>query len=193
MKIPILTGLITVSIFLAGCGKGNSESGSATPTNAPTDTASADNAMDASPMPARPAASVSGPVTQPILTAWQEGDKAKAIKLFADSDWGARPIFAAGMALSLSEGQLKALPVADQELKSKELNAQRDLIKQLGDAVAQAGRDDAARGETDQARRVFISLKQFGAAIDSPDCLGAVQVVGKVSKNIANSELAKIK
>lgn len=192
MRIAIIIGFVAASIFLTSCGRGNSESSSALPTEAPTNGTSVSEQIDASPAAAPAPAFSSLPVTQPILTAWQEGDKANAIGLFLKADWNARPIFAPGMALGLSEGQFKALPDADREIKYKELMAQLDLIKQLVGAVAQAGRDAAANGDAAQARKCFVSLKQFGVALDSPDRLHFVQIVGQVSTNMAETELAKI-
>jgi hypothetical protein len=138
------------------------------------------------------APAASSPVTQPVLAAWQEGDKPRAISLFVDSDWTARPTFASGMALSLSEDQFKALSEADRELKAKEMMAQLDLMKQLAAAVAQAGREAAANGDSVQARKCFTSLKQFGAALNVPDRLRLVQLVGQVSQKMADNELARI-
>jgi hypothetical protein len=192
MRIATITGLVAASIFLTGCGKSNSPSSSASPAEAPTNGASVSEPIDATPAPAPATAFSSSPVTQPILTAWQEGDKANAIGLFLRADWNARPIFAPGMALSLSEDQFKVLPDADREIKYKELMAQLDLLKQLVGAVAQAGRDAAANGDAAQARKCFVSLKQFGVALDSPEQMGPVRVVGQVSRNMADTEMAKV-
>ena len=191
MNFAIFAGLIAVGILLGGCGKKNSETGSASPPTATSNMAPADTSMDTS--PASASAGVSGsPVVQPVLIAWQEGDKARAINLFVGSDWSARPTFPGGMALSLSEGQLKALPEADRALKYQQVSAQLDLMKEVVAAVNEAGQAAVASGEVVNARRCFMSLKQFGAALDNPDRLQQLQILGKVSKNMADAGLGKL-
>ena len=176
MKIAIITGVMTTTILIAGCGKKNGSSvSSATQPTAQTD-----------------AASSSSPVSQPALTAWQQGDKAAAVSSFLAADWSARPLFAAGSTLSLNEDQFKALSDADRQAKSREMMTQLPLLKQLAAAVAQAGRDAASKGDAPQARKYFTSLKQFGAALESPDYTLIVQLVGKGMEKTADTELAKI-
>ena len=173
MKNAIITGVLAATILMAGCGKKSSSSSAAPPT-------------------AQAAASSSSPISQPALTAWQQGDKATAVSSFLAADWSARPLFAAGSPLSLSEGQFKALSDADRQAKSNEMLPQISSLKQLGAAVAQAGRDAAAKGDTAQARKCFTSLKQCGTALESPDCLQLVQLVGKAFEKMSDTELAKI-
>jgi len=132
------------------------------------------------------------PVTQPALTAWQQGDKSTAISSFLAIDWSARPLFASGSTLSLSEDQFKALSDADRQAKSSEMLRQISSLKQLAAAVAQAGRDAASKGDAAQARKSFTSLKQCGMALDSPDNLLIVQLVGQAFKKMADTELAKV-
>ncbi len=176
MKTTIVTGLVTASILLTGCGKQSSPSGGPpAPANEQTGPASA-----------------AGPVAQPAMTAWQQGDKPAAIKSFVEADWSARPLFAPGSVLNLSEDQFKALSSADRQAKASEINAQLGALKRLSAEVAQAGRDAAAKGDPAQARQHFMSLKQCGAALDRPDCLLMVQLVGKALKKMADTELAKV-
>jgi hypothetical protein len=189
MKIVIVMGVMAASVLLGGCGKKNGLSVSSTsPAKAQTET----DASSPATFTQTQAHVAASPVTQPVLTAWQEGDKSAAISRFLNADWSARPIFAAGMVLSLNEAQFKALPDADRQLKSDEMMAQLDLMKQLAAAVAQAGRDAVAQSAAAQARKCFTSLKQFGTALDSADRLQLVQIVGRVSKKMADNELAKM-
>lgn len=168
MKTGIVSAMAAVLILLAGCGKKTSSSGG----------------------PSSPAAM---PVTQPVMTAWQQGDKSTAISRFLETDWSGRPLFAPGSAVSLTEAEFSSLPVTDQQLKdSKEMVPQLDSMKQLAAAVIQAGRDAAARGDLTQARKYFISLKQFGAALDSPDYTRIVQLVGQAFGKMADKEMARI-
>ena len=126
------------------------------------------------------------------MTAWQQGDTPKAISSFVETDWSSRPLFAASSTLSLTEDQFKALSNPERQAKSAEMMSQLDSVKKLAAAVAQAGRDAASKGDTAQARKHFTSLKQCGTALDSPDCLSLVQLVGKAFKKMADTELAKI-
>jgi hypothetical protein len=138
------------------------------------------------------AASVAAPVSQAAMTAWQPGDKSAAITSFLEADWSARPLFASGSTLNLSEDQFKALSNADRQAKSNEMLPQISDLKQLAAAVAQAGRDAASKGDAAQARKCFTALKQCGLALDSPDRLTLVQMVGKAFKKLAGTELAKV-
>ena len=94
--------------------------------------------------------------------------------------------------MSLTEDQFKALSDAERQAKSGEMFSQLDSVKKLAAAVAQAGRDADSKGDTALARKHFTSLKQCGTALDSPDCLSLVQLVGKGFKKTADTELAKI-
>ena len=126
------------------------------------------------------------------MSAWEQGDESTAVRSFVETDWSSRPLFAADSLLSLSEEQYKTLSDAERQAKSGEMMTQLDSLKRLARAVAEAGRDAAARGDAAQARKYFTSLKQCGTALDSPDCLSIVQLVGRAFKRLADTELAKI-
>ena len=176
MKIHTLSLVMAVSILLAGCD--NEKPSSRTP---PSPSSEQTNAT-----------SVVAPVAQSAMDAWQLGDRSTAVSNYLTADWSARPLFAAGSALSFTEDQFKSLSEADRQVKSGEMITEVESLKRLAAAVAQAGRDAAAKGDSAQARKHFTSLKQCGAALDSPDCLSLVQLVGKGLKKMADSELAKI-
>jgi hypothetical protein len=173
MKNAIITGVMAAAILVAGCGK--KSSGSSAP-----------------PPAGQAGAASSSPVAQPVLTAWQQGDRAGAVSSFLAADWNAGPLFATDSVLSLSETQFHALSDADREAKSKEMMAQLSLLKHLAAAVAQAGLDAAAKGDAAQARKDFTSLKQFGAALETPDYMLLVQLVGKGIEKRGDIELAKL-
>src|ERR1035441_6566633 len=128
MKNTTMTVIMAATILIAGCGK-KSPSSSTTPP------------------PAQAEAASSSPIAQPALTAWQQGDKTAAVSSFLAADWSARPLFAVGSTLSLSEAQFKALSDADRQAKSTEMTAQLGSLKQLAAAVAQAGLDAASKGD----------------------------------------------
>jgi hypothetical protein len=174
MKNAIITGIMVATILIAACGK-KSPSSSATP-----------------PPPAQADATSSSPVAQPALTAWQQGDKAEAVSNFLAANWSARPLFAVGSTLSLSEAQFKALSDAERQARSTEMTAQLGSLKQLAAAVAQAGLDAASKGDASQARKDFTSLEQFGAALESSDYMLIVQLVGKGIEKRGDTELGKV-
>lgn len=193
---PLILTAATLSILFSGCSKNSSPANNSATAAAPVTTPNDSNWVAHQTMDAEASAqgthAVSSPVSQPMLAAWQEGDHARAIYLFIEADWSGRPTFPRSMALNLTEDQFGALIATDHELRSRELSAQLDLIKQIVNAVAQAGRDTAAAGKIDAAEKCFTALKEFGAALQSPDRLQAVQTVGRVSENIGKNELAKI-
>jgi hypothetical protein len=176
MKNRIIIAAMAATILMAGCGKKTSSMSS--PHTLPQEQASA--------------ASAATPVSQPALAAWQQGDIAAAVSSFVSADWSARPLFAADSPLSLSETQFKALSDADRQAKSSVMIAQLNSFKQLAAAVAQAGRDAAAKGDTAAARKDFTAVKACGMALDNPKCLTLVQLVGQALKKSADMELAKI-
>jgi len=166
MKTTTLTAAVSFSLLLGGCGKKATLPGST---------------LSAAP-----------PVSESAIKAWEDGDTAKAISSFVETDWSSRPLFSASSTLSLSEVQFMALSNAEREAKSAEMMSQLDLLKKLGGAVAQAGRDAASKGDTVEARKHFTSLKQCGMALEGPDCLRIVQLVGQAFKKMGDAELAKI-
>jgi hypothetical protein len=174
MKNTTITVVMAATILIAGCGK-KSSSSSVTPPPAQAD-----------------AVSSSSPISQPALTAWQQGDKAAAVSSFLAADWTARPLFAADSPLSLTESQFAALTDADRQAKSTDMMAQIASLKQMAQAVVQAGHDAISKGDTTQARKCFTSLKQCGAALESPDCMQLVQLVGKAFVKMSDTESAKI-
>jgi hypothetical protein len=174
MKAHTISAVTAVAVILAGCGKKSTSSGT-TPTKELT-----------------MAASAATPVAQATMTAWQQGDKATAISSFLAAGWSVRPLFASDSTLSLTEDQFKSLSEADREAKSKDMMSQLGLLKQLAAAVAQAGIDSAAHGDSAQARKYLMSLEQFGTALNSPDYMKIVQLVGVGVKKRADAELAKI-
>jgi hypothetical protein len=135
-------------------------------------------------------ASATTPALQSVLTTWQGGDKSAAVSRFVETDWSARPLFTPGSTLSLSEDQFKSLPLADIEVKSKEITPHLRALKELAEAVTQAGRDAAAKKDFARARKHFTSLKQCGEAIESSDCLLIVKLVGKALRKKADADLA---
>jgi hypothetical protein len=175
----IITGVVAATILLAGCGKknGSSESSTTTPT------AQTDVTLS------------SLPALQPALTAYLHGDRSTVVGNFLAADWSARPLFASGSPLALSEDQIqqiRAVSEADYHAKSREITSQLLTLKALAGTVVEAGFDAEKKGDATQARKCFISARQFGTALDSPSNLPIVQLVGQGYKKMADKEMAKI-
>ena len=113
MKTTASITVLATSLLLVGCGKQ-----SALPSSTPSTVA---------------------PVTQSVMTAWQQGDKTAAVAGFVETDWSARPLFASDSMLSLSEDKFKALSNSERQAKSSKMFQQIDSLRRLAAAVAQAG------------------------------------------------------
>ena len=153
-----------------------------------------DSSVNPSPPPKAQQATTpeTAPIIQSVLTVWKQGDKSAAVSRFLETDWSARPLFTPGSTMSLSEDQFKALPLADSDTKSRAMMPELRALKELAAAVAQAGRDAAAKKNSAQARKHFTSLEQCGEALESSDTLLIVKLVGKGLKKMADTELAKL-
>jgi major membrane immunogen (membrane-anchored lipoprotein) len=173
MKIAIITGVMAATFLMTGCGK-KSPSSSIT-------------------LPSTKADAGSSTVALITLKAWEQGDKARAISGFLAADWSALPLFAPGSTLGLTEGQFKTLSDSDREAESREMTGQLASLKQLAAAAEQAGLDAVSKGDAPLARKYFISVKQFGDALESSDSMLIVQLVGKGIEKRGETELAKIR
>ena len=170
MKTTASITVLATSLLLVGCGKQ-----SALPSSTPSTVA---------------------PVTQSVMTAWQQGDKTAAVAGFVETDWSARPLFASDSMLSLSEDEFKALFKAlsnsERQAKSSKMFQQIDSLRRLAAAVAQAGQDAAAKGDAAQARKHLTSLREFGSAIDTSNSLALLRLVGQAEKKRADREMSKL-
>ena len=122
-----------------------------------------------------------------------QGDNSAAVSRFLETDWRARPLFSPGSTLGLSESQFVALSYADREAKRGGVEAQAGELKKLSLAVLQAGRDAAASNDSALALKYFTALKQFGEALESPDSLAIVKMLGSGMRRAAEKEMAKLK
>ena len=177
VRIPAISVALGVWITFGGCRKHESPSSTSKPV-------AGEQTNSVSP---------STPIAQPALTAWEEGNQAAAVISFVEADWSARPLFAPGSVLNLSEEQFRGLSPGDRQAKSSELVARLDSFKRLVAAVAQAGRDVASKGDVAQARKCFKALDQCGTALDKPERTDLVRIVGRACKRIGSKELAQVR
>ena len=174
--LATLAAFALIGVGLTSCGKKTDSSGNPPP-----------------PKGQKVTTSATTPAMQSVLTPWQQGDKSTAVSRFLETDWSARPLFTPGSTLSLSEDQFKSLSEADGRAKSSEITAQAGELKQLAAAVAQTGRDAAAKQDLAQAFKAFTALKECGEALDHPDASDIVKLTGRAMKRMAEGELAKLK
>ena len=137
-------------------------------------------------------ASAAPAVMVPMLAAWQRGDHALALRRFTEADWKARPLFASGSSLSLSETQFAALPTSDHDAKGNDMLKEVGVLLQLVKAVARAGEEAAEKKDSAQARRYFTSLKRCADALDEGDTLVVVKEAAPMMKRRADEGLAKL-
>ena len=132
------------------------------------------------------------PVLPPIVEQWQKGDKAGTIARFVETDWSARPFFAPGSAMSLSEEQFQKLTVTEIDAKMKEVLPQTNTLRQIAFGVMEAGKEAAKQNDAAKAKKHFTAVKQCGEAIEKIDTLKIVQLIGKAIVKLADAELAKV-
>jgi hypothetical protein len=139
------------------------------------------------------AAGASGSATplEQVLASWQQGDQAGAVQRFLKADWKSGPIFAPGSPLNHRESELPGLSPAAQEKLMKEVVAQLSDLKALAKAVRDQGQA-AAGTDPAQARLCFIKLNECGAALDQPEGMKIVQLVGRAFRKMAAAETAKL-
>jgi hypothetical protein len=190
MKMIFGAGVMAAVVLLAGCGqKNNAADVPAGPAKSATATVATNQVATNGP----PATmTVPTPVMQPILTVWQEGNRAAAINQFSGANWNARPLFPAAMAVGLTEAQFKGLSGSERDLRNNEMLAQLDLVKQIVTAVNESGQEALAKGDTTRAQKIFTALKQCGAALDEPAAQLLVKQVGQVCEGMGGRGLAKL-
>jgi hypothetical protein len=135
----------------------------------------------------------SAPVgTETVLATWEQGDEATAVSDFLATDWSAGPLFTPDSGLSLSEDQFKQLPAIERDARIADVHAQLAALNKLAGAVAQAGREAAAKKDLALARKHFAALQQLGQAIDGSDSMLIVRMMGQVLEKMGKAEMEKL-
>ena len=143
------------------------------------------------PAPQKTAAKETAPAPlEQCLVRWQQGDKEGAIRLFIETDWKKGPTISSGSPLNHRESELRRLPQAELARLNGEVLAQLGDLKQLANAVRAKGKA-AAGTDKELAGRCFASLNDCGAALDQPDGMMIVNLVGRVIRKMAAAEPAK--
>lgn len=167
--LAILMAAVFIISAATGCGKRSAPAG---------DSSSPKNAQAAG--------------METILTTWEQGDKATAVSDFLATDWSAGPQFTPDSALNLSEDQFKQLPAIERDARLEDVHAQLVTLKKLAGAVAQAGREAAAKKDLALARKHFAALQQFGQALDGSDSMLIVRMIGQVLEKMGRAEMEKL-
>jgi len=141
---------------------------------------------------ASPPANLQPPAAEGILKTWEQGDSTGAVQQFVEADWSARPLFSPGSPMNLSESEFKALSAVQREAESAEVVERLAVLKKVARAVTQAGHDAAAKKDMALARKHFTALDQFGGALDEPNSMLIVKLVGQALKKLAAAETAKL-
>jgi hypothetical protein len=119
---------------------------------------------------------------------WRVGKKAEATEKFMAVDMSQRPLFPTGSVLNYSEKQFVALPQAVRDKLSKEMLADIQVIKEICAHVKEASKSAASGGDNAKAEKGLAQLKKCGEALDQPDSLALLQMVGKGLKKTAAAQ-----
>ncbi len=119
------------------------------------------------------------------LKLWNAGKKDEALKAFLAIDFSRKPLFPPGAVLGYTEKQFIELPKAVRDKIHPEIVAGMKPLKALSSHVRDTARAAAAAGQTGQARTQVAQLKRFGEALDQPDALALLKLVGKAIQKMA--------
>lgn len=132
------------------------------------------------------------PALQEPLSLWKQGDKPAAVRRFVATDWSAGRLFPADSVLSLGEKDFAALSATEREAKGAEMHAVIEDLRNLARAVEDSGVDAASAQDPRQARACFESLRNFGRALDAPQGLLLVRMVGQSIEKKAAKHLTPL-
>ncbi|MBX3733648.1 MAG: hypothetical protein KF791_13760 [Verrucomicrobiae bacterium] len=113
------------------------------------------------------------------MESWRAGQKAKAVEQFVTVDFSKRPLFPAGSILNYSEAQFAALNPAAREKVSQPMLDDVQVIKQIAMQVTQAATDAQAGGNGTRASQYLAQVKRCGEALEHPNSLALLKLVGK--------------
>lgn len=179
MKLPI-TSCLAAAILLSACGKKAAApaSGAQSPgASAPSEAASSSSAM---------------PVSEPAISAMGEGNTDAAVRDFVNADWSARPLFTTGSSLNLSEAQFEAIPQAEREKNHEDVSGVINALRQTATATVRAAHEAAAKGDKETARKYLEAVKNCGQALDKPDRLNVLIILGQSMQRDADRELSHL-
>jgi hypothetical protein len=166
---------VTLAIGLGGCGKNVGSSGKSSTRTTPQQTAT----------------STASPLLDPILVSWKQGDQAGAVQQFIKTDGKGGLFFGPDSPLSHRESDLSGLSQAARDKLMKEVMAHISDVKALAAAVRNKGQAVAGT-DPELARQCFARLDELGAALDQPEGMVIIQLVGRAVRKMAAAETAKL-
>jgi hypothetical protein len=119
------------------------------------------------------------------LTLWRAGKKEEATAKFLAVDFTKRPLFPSGSVLNYTEKQFMALPRTAAEKLSKQMLEDISGLKGLCTQVKDTRRSALNQGDKATAEKCTAQLKQCGNALDHPDSLALLKLVGKAVQKMA--------
>lgn len=127
-----------------------------------------------------------------VLDCWVAGRREEAIRMLLDlSESQIAPSYY--RPFELSEQQVAALPLAKREALKVNMLAGLDVLREVVRDMERRGKEAAAAGEFDTAKRMFLALKRVGAANRGPEVNLLVGSVGNVTEFIADKGLSDLK
>lgn len=151
-----------------------------------------DAAEKSAPAPA-PASEARKPATASLdaaLALWKMGDHDAAVAQFLAVDFRRRPLFPAGSSMAYTEKEFAGLPAATRERVHQEILAQSHLLKLLGARVRDLGKAALQAGKPSVAEQHLGALQRCGDALETPDALTLLQLIGKGFRKAADRATA---
>lgn len=127
-----------------------------------------------------------------VLVSWNMGKSDEAVQKFVALSWDDPAVFQGIPALAIGEEQLASLQEAQRNRVVQHAQELAGTLRDLVRAVAGAGDTLAVSGNTEGARAHFDALKQCGQALQSPNHVVMIQLVGEAMATFAQEKLDAI-
>ncbi len=113
------------------------------------------------------------------MTLWQGGKKDEAIAKFMAVDFSRRPLFPTGSVLNYTEAQFVVLPQAARDKLATQMNADIRVLKEICAHVRDTAKSVPPGGGSAKSSSYTAQLKKCGDALNHPDSLALLKLVGK--------------
>lgn len=125
------------------------------------------------------------------MTLWRGGKKDEAVAKFMAVDFSRRPLFPASSVLNYTEAQFIALPQAARDKLSTQMNADIRVLKEICANIGETAKSALAGGAAAKSDKYSAQLKKCGDALNQPDSLALLKLVGKaIQKRAAETSSA---
>jgi hypothetical protein len=116
---------------------------------------------------------------------WSAGNQEAAIEKFLAIDWNDALLFPSGTPLAYAERDLASLSENQLRQDMGEIESIAKALKEMSLRIKQLGEEARAAGNSTEAETCFNSLGKCGTALDQPNRLKILQLVGKAIKKMA--------